>query len=102
MASCANALHRKRCRKHILLNMPKPASFSPRRVRLFRNGRSQVVRIPREFELPGSEAIMRKEGDGIVIEPAPRRSLREVLAGLETLDDVLAEPDDPPPRPVDL
>jgi hypothetical protein len=33
-----------------------------RHVRLFRNGRNQAVRIPREFELEGEEAIMRKEG----------------------------------------
>ena len=33
-----------------------------RRVRFFRNGRNQAVRIPREFELPGDEAIMRREG----------------------------------------
>ena len=31
-----------------------------RHVRLFRNGRSQAVRIPREFELPGNEATIRK------------------------------------------
>jgi antitoxin VapB len=41
-----------------------------RHVRLFRNGRNQAVRIPREFELPGKDAIMRKEGDRLVIEPA--------------------------------
>jgi antitoxin VapB len=30
-----------------------------RHVRLFRNGRSQAVRIPKDFELEGSEAIIR-------------------------------------------
>ena len=30
-----------------------------RHVRLFRNGANQAVRIPREFELPGNEALMR-------------------------------------------
>ncbi|MDA0261189.1 MAG: AbrB/MazE/SpoVT family DNA-binding domain-containing protein, partial [Proteobacteria bacterium] len=38
-----------------------------RRVKLFKNGRNQAVRIPREFELPGEDAIMRKEGDRLVI-----------------------------------
>jgi antitoxin VapB len=34
-----------------------------RRVKLFRNGRNQAVRmIPREFELSGKDAVMRKEG----------------------------------------
>jgi antitoxin VapB len=42
----------------------------PRTVSLFRNGRNQAVRIPVEFELPGDEALMRKEGDSIIIEPS--------------------------------
>jgi len=35
-----------------------------RHVKLFRNGRDQAVRIARAFELPGEDAIMRKEGIG--------------------------------------
>lgn len=35
------------------------AETTERHVRLFRNGRNQAVRIPREFELPGEEAIIR-------------------------------------------
>ncbi|UFP97094.1 antitoxin [Gloeobacter morelensis] len=51
-----------------------------RRVRLFRNGRNQALRIPREFELPGNEAIVRKEGDRLIVEPVQRRSLLALLA----------------------
>lgn len=51
-----------------------------RRVRLFRNGRSQAVRIPREFELPGREATIRKIGNRLILEPARRKSLLQVLA----------------------
>lgn len=40
-----------------------------RKVSLFRNGRSQAIRIPKEFELPGNEATIRQEGDVLVIEP---------------------------------
>ena len=47
------------------------AESPPRSVRLFRNGANQAVRIPREFEFPGNEALMRKVGDTLVIEPAP-------------------------------
>nr|QQZ51333.1 AbrB/MazE/SpoVT family DNA-binding domain-containing protein [Phenylobacterium glaciei] len=32
-----------------------------RHVKLFKNGRNQAVRIPREFELPGEDAIMHRE-----------------------------------------
>jgi antitoxin VapB len=78
------------------------ASASERRVKLFRNGRNQAVRIPREFELPGEDALMRKEGDRLIIEPAPPRSLLAVLATLEPLDEDFAPIEDMPPDPVDL
>jgi antitoxin VapB len=73
-----------------------------RHVRLFKNGRNQAVRIPREFELPGDEAIMRKEGDRLVIEPAPPRSLLAVLASLAPLEESFPDIDDLAPDPVDL
>ncbi|MGM0424348.1 MAG: antitoxin [Thermodesulfobacteriota bacterium] len=57
-----------------------------RRVRLFRNGRNQAIRIPKEFELEGTEAIVRKKGDQLVIEPAPRKGLLATLAELENLE----------------
>jgi len=56
-----------------------------RHVKLFKNGRNQAVRIPREFELPGDVAIMRKEGDRLIIEPAQPKSLLAVLATLQPL-----------------
>ena len=60
---------------------PKDSSAeSGRRVRLFRNGRNQAVRIPREFELEGKEAIMRREGDRLVLEPVRPQGLLAVLA----------------------
>lgn len=63
-------------------------TMSPeRRVRLFRNGRNQAVRIPREFELPGDEAVLRKEGERLIIEPTQPRSLLAVLATLAPLDE---------------
>ncbi|HEY6898414.1 MAG TPA: AbrB/MazE/SpoVT family DNA-binding domain-containing protein [Rhodocyclaceae bacterium] len=75
-----------------------------RHARLFRNGRSQAVRIPREFELPGDEVVMHREGDRLILEPVAKRPNRiaellagwaplaeafpDVDAGLQTLDDV--------------
>jgi virulence-associated protein VagC len=53
--------------------MPLKAPVTPERhVKLFKNGRNQAVRIPREFELPGEDAIMRKEGERLIIEPSRR------------------------------
>ena len=57
-----------------------------RRVRLFRNGRSQAVRIPKEFELAGDEVTIRRDGERLVIEPV-RSSMTELLARLRALGD---------------
>jgi antitoxin VapB len=73
-----------------------------RNVKLFKNGRNQAVRIPREFELPGEDAIMRKDGDRLIIEPAPPKSLLAVLALLAPLDEDFSPIPDPPPEPFDL
>ncbi|MEW5890464.1 MAG: AbrB/MazE/SpoVT family DNA-binding domain-containing protein [Pseudomonadota bacterium] len=61
--------------------------YPERHVRLFRNGRNQAVRIPREFELDAKEAIMRREDDRLVIEPVRRMGLLATLASLPTLDE---------------
>jgi antitoxin VapB len=66
--------------------MPKRAT-AERHVKLFKNGRNQAVRIPREFELPGEDAIMRKDGARLIIEPMPPTSLLAVLATLQPLDE---------------
>ena len=69
--------------KHMLPSSGR--SPTVRHVRLFRNGRNQAVRIPRDFELAGSEAIMRREGDCLIIEPVRKGRLLELLARLEPL-----------------
>lgn len=76
--------------------------MSERHVKLFKNGRNQAVRIPREFELPGDEAIMRKEGDRLIIEPARPKSLLAVLASLAPLEEAFPAIEDLPPDPVEL
>ncbi len=73
-----------------------------RRVKLFKNGRNQAVRIPREFELPGEEAILRKEGERLILEPAPPRSLLAVLATLQPLEEEFPPISELPNDPVDL
>lgn len=73
-----------------------------RRVSLFRNGRNQALRIPRDLELPGREARLRKEGDRLIVEPVPGPSLLEVLARLQPLAETLPEIERPKPEPVEL
>jgi antitoxin VapB len=73
-----------------------------RHVKLFKNGRNQAVRIPREFELPGEDAVIRKDGDRLIIEPTPPKSLLAVLATLVPLDEDFPPIPDSPLEPVDL
>lgn len=81
-------------------------STKPRTVSLFRNGRNQAVRIPVEFELPGDEATIRKEGDRLIIEAKrPKENFLEFLRRMEPLgpDDQFPDIDDHlPAREVDL
>jgi antitoxin VapB len=74
--------------------------ISERQVRLFKNGRNQAVRIPREFQLPGEDAIMRKEGESLIIEPAPTKSLLAVLATLSPIAEEIPPFLDAAPDPV--
>ena len=37
--------------------------------KLFRNGRSQAVRLPREFRFEGNEVRIRQMGEGVLLEP---------------------------------
>lgn len=73
-----------------------------RHLRLLGNGRNQALRIPRDFELPGDEAVIHKEGNRLIVEPVARPSLKAVLTTLEPLDEDLPEPADPPPDDVTL
>jgi antitoxin VapB len=73
-----------------------------RHVRLFKNGRNQALRIPREFELPGNEAILRREGDRLIIDPVQHRSLLALLATWEPFEEDFPEIGDLRPESVDL
>jgi antitoxin VapB len=70
-----------------------------RHVKLFRNGRNQAVRIPVEFELPGDEAIMHRDGDSLVIEPLRKRGLVALLKTMKPLGEDFPGIDDPVPAP---
>jgi len=67
---------------------------SERHVRLFRNGRNQALRIPREFELEGDEAIIHKEGDRLIVEPVRKGKLLALLATLEPLEETFPDVDE--------
>lgn len=73
-----------------------------RKASLFRNGRNQAVRIPRDLEMPGDEVLVRKDGDRLIIEPVPKNALATFLATLEPIDEDFDFDDKSPARPVDL
>jgi antitoxin VapB len=75
--------------------------MSERRVKLFKIGCNQAVRIPREFELPGEDATIRNEGQRLIIEAAPPRSLSAVLSRLQPLDENFPTIEDLAANPVD-
>ncbi len=74
-----------------------------RRARLFRNGRNQALRIPRELELPGDEVTLHREGERLIVEPVARKRnrLTEFLATLPRTTG-LPEIGDPPLEPEDI
>ncbi|MBI4540449.1 MAG: AbrB/MazE/SpoVT family DNA-binding domain-containing protein [Gemmatimonadetes bacterium] len=49
------------------------AGDSPKRAKLFWNGRSQAVRLPKEFRFEGEEVAIRREGDRVILEPIRKR-----------------------------
>jgi antitoxin VapB len=73
-----------------------------RHVRLFKNGRNQAVRIPREMELPGDEAVIYRDGTRLIIEPTQRPSLSRLLASWDPIETDWPQTEDRPPEPVDL
>ena len=82
-----------------------PTSSVARQVRLFKNGTSQAVRIPREFELPGNVAILSRDEQGrLVLESVRRRDLLGLLASWKPLSkkDQFPRIDELPAEPVEL
>ncbi len=56
--------------------------------KLFRNGRSQAVRLPREFRFEGDRVRVRRAGRGVLVEPM----FTDVSAWFAELDGLAAEP----------
>jgi antitoxin VapB len=66
------------------------------RAKLFRNGRSQAVRLPKDFRLPGTEVYVKRVGNAVVLIPIERswEALFDSLGKFS--DDFMAERDQPP------
>jgi antitoxin VapB len=44
--------------------------MQPKRAKVFWSGRSQAVRLPKEFRFRTETVIIRQEGDTLILEPA--------------------------------
>ncbi len=73
-----------------------------RHVRLLQEGGRQTVEIPADLKMPGDEAVIRKEGDRLVLEPVRERSLLALLDSWAPLDIEWPEIEDLPAEPVDV
>jgi antitoxin VapB len=81
------------------------------RARVFRNGRSRAVRIPKEFDFEGDEVTIRREADGTLSIVPDRKVMTpaELIEWLRALPPMTPEEaavsfdfDDTPPRPIDF
>ena len=46
--------------------------MQPRITKVFKNGRSQAVRIPKEFRFEDDEVLIRKKGNDVILSPLPK------------------------------
>ena len=78
------------------------ANPESRQIRLLRDDHVQALHIPPEFELPGTEAIITRDGNRLIIEPVQKMGLAALLDSWGPLDDDIPEIDDPPLPPKDI
>ena len=57
-----------------------------RSARLFRNGQSQAVRLPKEFKFGGDKVFIKKVGDGVMLIPY-QESWQSLFDSLEQFSD---------------
>ena len=66
--------------------------------KLFRHGGSQAVRLPKAFRFPGSEVLVEKKGDSVVLRPKPHprfKNLGDVARYMATIKGSVTFPDRP-------
>jgi antitoxin VapB len=56
------------------------------RAKLFMHGRSQAVRLPKEFRFEGSEVFVRRVGDDVVLSSRPKASMQDLLDALDAFE----------------
>lgn len=64
----------------------KPNIDSPARAKLFFHGRSQAVRLPKEFRFEGTEVFVRRVGADVVLSSQPKAPMQNLLTALEEFE----------------
>lgn len=55
--------------------------------KLFLNGRSQAVRLPKAFRFEGaSEVLIERDGDRVILSPANRPSIERLISAMDEFD----------------
>jgi len=67
-----------------------------RTAKVFKNNRSQAVRIPKEFQFSTSEVFIRKEGDEVILSPRPEDWSAYLKSGPVASDDFMEGVEDLP------
>lgn len=70
--------------------------------KIFQNGRSQAVRLPKAFRLKGNEVKITKEGDRIILEPLKRSKWPEGFWDSFTTDSDFETPEALPTKDISL
>lgn len=55
--------------------------------KIFQNGQSQAIRIPKEFRLKGSEVFIKKQGEAIVLIPIGDNPWQQLFDSLQQFSD---------------
>ena len=72
--------------------------------KVFKNGRSQAVRIPKEYRVDTDEVYIEKIGDTLIIKPKSKHNWDDLFDTLNTLDtsDFMLDREQPPVQKRDL
>ena len=73
-----------------MLTMPRDIASTPTpelpKAKLFMHGRSQAVRLPKEFRFDGSEVYVRRVGADVVLSATPRAAMQSLIAALDEFE----------------
>ncbi|MPZ20383.1 MAG: AbrB/MazE/SpoVT family DNA-binding domain-containing protein [Luteitalea sp.] len=67
-----------------------------RTAKIFKNNRSQAVRLPKEFQFDTQEVFIRREGDDVILSPRPRDWHAYLAGGPVASDEFMEGVDDLP------